>query len=162
MHAFALILTTAALWFALSGFLKPLLLTFGVVSVLAVYLLSRRFGAIDDKAAPWRIMLAAPLYWFWLFVEIGKANFVVVRAALSRDAAISPTMITASNRQKSDVGIATFANSITLTPGTVTVSIDGDTAQIHALTEDLADPTGLAAMGARVAKLDEALSEAPS
>lgn len=157
MHAFALILSTAALWFALSGFLKPLLLAFGALSVLAVYALARRFGPIDDMAAPWRLAVTAPLYWAWLFVEIGKANFVVVRAALSRDAAISPAWITAPNRQKTDVGKTTFANSITLTPGTVTVEIDGEEAVIHALTEDLADPQGIAAIGAHVAPLDEAM-----
>ena len=80
-------------------------------------------------------------YWIWLAKEIGKANINVAKIVLSPDMKISPRMVRVKASQQTDVGIATFANSITLTPGTVSVDIDNDEILVHAITEDMA--TGL-------------------
>lgn len=158
MHLAALIIVCAGLWLALSGHYTPLLLGFGAASVAFTAFLAHRLGGVDDENAPFEISLSAPLYWLWLLGEIGKANLVVIRAALSRDAAISPTITKIETHERTDVGRTTLANSITLTPGTVTIMIEDDWAEIHALTEDLAAPEGLSEMDERVAQLDKSLT----
>ena len=56
--------------------------------------------------------------------------------------------------QTTDLGKTIFGNSVTLTPGTVTVDVDQGSLVIHALTEALADETAIADMGERVCGLD--------
>ena len=63
-------------------------------------------------------------------------------------------MIRVPAYQASDLGKTIFGNSVTLTPGTVTVEVEEDTLVIHALTEELADVDAIAAMGEKVCAFD--------
>ena len=68
---------------------------------------------------------------------------------------ISPRMVRVKATQKTDLGLVIFANSITLTPGTVTVDIEGDEMIVHALSQDLADGVLNGDMDSRVTALEE-------
>jgi multicomponent Na+:H+ antiporter subunit E len=124
-----------ALWWLLSGQTKPLLLGFGVLSVALVVWLSRRMEVVDHESHP--VHLSAPLTRFWamLIREITVSNIDVVRAILSPGPPIQPHFLRVRTRQTTDLGKVILANSITLTPGTVTVDIRGDELLVHALTE---------------------------
>ena len=90
-------------------------------------------------------------YFAWLFIEIIKANIAVVRAVLSPDMAVSPTLVRIPTPQKTDIGKVMFANSITLTPGTVSVDIQDDHILVHALLSEMSDPSDFAEMAERAA-----------
>ena len=145
----------AGLWLLLSGYFdKMLLLCFGVISVALAIWLAIRADVLDDEGVPGGLMPRIFLYWFWLAKEIGKANLMVARQALAVEPKLSPKMFKVPVPPSSNAGMATFANSITLTPGTVSVDLQRDHILVHALTEELADEEGIAEMGARVAKVE--------
>jgi multicomponent Na+:H+ antiporter subunit E len=156
VYAGALAVAIGLLWFGLSGFTKPLLLTFGVMSTGLAVIATARLGRLNDTTVPWKLIIRAPLYWLWLFKEIGKANLQVARQALSLKPDVNPNMFTVPvDDMRTDLGRATYANSVTLTPGTVTVMISHDEATIHALNEDVADLEGLKRMEKRVHHVEE-------
>ena len=79
-------------------------------------------------------------YWAWLVVEIFKANLVVIRACLRSTLDINPALVKVKTGCESDLARTVFANSITLTPGTVSVEVEGNKILVHALYEDSAGP----------------------
>ncbi len=153
----AIILTVSltVLWLLLSGYFdKPLLLGFGVMSVALCVALAVRARVLDAEGAPTGMMPRVFLYWWWLFAEIGKANFIVARQALAVEPKLSPKLLRIVSPTKTKAGLATFANSITLTPGTVTVDLEPGHMVVHALTEALADEAAINDMGRRVAAIE--------
>lgn len=145
----------AGLWLLLSGYFdKPLLLIFGALSVILCVFLAMRAGVLDFEGVPTGLMPRVFGYWWWLFVEIGKANLVVARQAIAIEPKLSPKLLKIVSPTKTNAGLATFANSITLTPGTVTVDLEPGYMVVHALTEALADEAAIADMGRRVAALE--------
>jgi multicomponent Na+:H+ antiporter subunit E len=125
----------ALLWWSLSGQTAPLLLTFGVLSVLATLWVARRMGTVDHESHPvhmsWRLMR----YWGHLAREIVVSNIDVARAIVFPNMRIAPHFLRVRTAQPTDLGKVVLANSITLTPGTVTVDLQGDELLVHALTE---------------------------
>ena len=75
-------------------------------------------------------------YLIFLFKEIAIASFFVARIIWSKDLKISPKIASVKTRNKSDLGVTILTHSITLTPGTITVSVDEDTILVHALEEN--------------------------
>ena len=145
-----LVVALAALWLLLSGYFdKALLLAFGIGSVAFTAWISFRAGVVDDEGVPLSIFPGIIGYMTWLTVEVGKANIMVARQALAVEPKLSPKLFKVPNPPRSSVGKAIFGNSITLTPGTVTVDLRENEILVHALTEDLADMDGIADMGAR-------------
>ena len=151
----ALTAALAALWLGLSGYLDdPTLLGFGALSVIVTVWLTWHVGILDREGVPTRVFPGIIGYMVWLTVEIGKANVLVAREVLRPSLRLSPKMIRVPAYQTTDLGKTIFGNSVTLTPGTVTVDVDRDTLVIHALTADLADEAAIADMGERVCGLD--------
>lgn len=128
--AFAL----AGTWLVWSGLFKPLLLVLGVVSLVLVLWLSQRMGVADRQA--FSLDLAPRLlgFWAWLLKEIVKSNLAVARIVLSPRMPISPELIRLRPPTRGLLGQAILANSITLTPGTVTVDAHNGTFLVHCLT----------------------------
>jgi multicomponent Na+:H+ antiporter subunit E len=73
-------------------------------------------------------------------VEIIKANWVVIKACLRANLDINPALVKVKTACESDLAKTTFANSITLTPGTVSVLLEGDKILVHGLYEEGAQP----------------------
>ncbi len=150
-----LVAALAALWLLLSGYFdKWLLLVLGAASVLFSAWLARRAKVLDDDSVPMGLLPGIIGYWIWLASEIGKANLMVMRQALAVEPKLSPKLFLVPNPPKSDVGKATFANSITLTPGTVSVDMREDGILVHGLTEELCDVAAITDMGERVARCE--------
>ncbi len=150
-------LALAALWLLLSGYFDvPMLLSLGAISVIFTVIVSARAGMLDEEGAPLRMLPRAAGYWMWLAGEIGKANIAVAREALAIKPRLSPKMFRVPTTQRTAAGKVTFANSITLTPGTVSVHLEEGHIVVHSLTEALADEAAIADMGARVARTEGA------
>ncbi|UUX50036.1 Na+/H+ antiporter subunit E [Nisaea acidiphila] len=141
-HIISLGVSLAAFWMLLSGSVSldhKLVLGFGVASVVLTVFLALRMDRIDGNPVSINLRPRLIRYWIWLAKEIGKANIDVAKIVLSTKLEISPRMVRVKATQKTDVGIATFANSITLTPGTVTVDIEDDEILVHAITNEMAE-----------------------
>lgn len=128
-----------------------MLLTLGVISILFVLWMAKRMRIIDHETAPYLTVPQTISYFAWLFVEIIKANIAVVRAVLSPDMFVSPTLTRIPTPQKTDIGKVMFANSITLTPGTISLDIQDDHILVHALLSEMSNPDDFGEMAERSA-----------
>lgn len=150
-----LILALAGLWLLLSGYWnKATLVGLGALSIGAALWFADRAEVSDREGVPTSVFPRIIPYMGWLLIEIGKANIEVAREVLRPQIKLSPKMIRVPANQPSDLTRTIFANSVTLTPGTVTVDVREDCLLIHALDERLADVDGIAAMGERVTRLE--------
>ncbi len=132
-YLLGLIIVLVLLWLGLSGHYTSLMLSFGVVAVFLSVLLAFRMRVLDSDASPYGRLPKIFVYWAWLLVEIVKANWIVIKACLRADLDINPAIVTVSTKCESDLARTTFANSITLTPGTVSMAIEGHAILVHAL-----------------------------
>lgn len=144
-----LLVVLVVYWLTLSGYFDhPILFVTGGLSVLAVIGLCARMRILDEETVPY--LHGKTLgYIPWLFKEIVKANMAVVKAVLSPHMEISPTLVKVNMDHETDLGRMIFANSITLTPGTISVQMEDGEILVHALLEDLTDPEGFRDMGER-------------
>jgi len=128
--------TLFGLWLLLSGHFEPLLLILGLASVALVVWIAHRMDVIDHEGHPIGLTPRILLYWPWLIWEIVKANIDVMRRILDPALPISPTVVRVPASQKTELGTVIYANSITLTPGTVTIDLEGNDLIVHAFSED--------------------------
>ncbi len=137
-HTISLTLFLGLLWWVLSGYPKPLLLSFGVVTVGFAVWLAHRLDVIDHESHP--IHFSWPLLRFWsrLIVEIVRSSGQVIGQILRGRDAIEPKFLTVQVQQTSALGRVILGNAITLTPGTVTVLTNGHEFVIHALSKESA------------------------
>lgn len=142
-------------WLLNSGHYTPLMIGFGVASCLLVVFLSLRMGIVDDEAVPVHLIPRALVYAPWLVKEIFKSNIDVARRVLSPGRPrISPRIIEAGTTQHSDLGRVLYANSITLTPGTVSIRVHGPYITVHAIADEVAEGLLEGDMDLRVTKLE--------
>jgi len=143
------------IWVLLSGKFDPFHLSLGLISCAIVSFLSSDLlfpsPKIKGLLRQWvRFVRYVP----WLMIEIIKANLHVTYLVFHPRMMelIDPRIIKFRSKLKSDLALVTFANSITLTPGTITVdvSIDGDF-KVHAIDKASGDPLP-GAMEANIAK----------
>ena len=144
-----LILVLVALWLGLSGIYTSLMLTLAAISIAISVVLAARLETVDKEGAPYARLPQILSYWVWLVVEIFKANWPVIKACVSANLDINPALVKVKTRCESDLAKTVFANSITLTPGTVTVEVEGDKLLVHALFEEAATPESFAEMDER-------------
>lgn len=142
------------LWLTLSGQYtlsgeNPLIIGFGVLSIVATVGLTIRMRILDRETVPVLPALSLVFYWAWLGREILLANLAVVKLVMRPEIDIEPRLVRVPAEQRSGLGHAVFANSITLTPGTVTIDVEDDGFLVHALDTSFTDPAGFAEMGAR-------------
>ncbi len=119
----------------------PMLLGFGVASCVFVTWLSLRLKVMDAEGQPNHLLLRGLLYTPWILKEIVKANLDVTRRVLSRGPDISPTIVRVRMGQRTDLGRVIYANSITLTPGTISLFFDkgNEVLTVHAICREGAE-----------------------
>lgn len=142
MRYFSLGIVLFCFWLLLSGALSihhPLLLVFSAVSIAICLLLAKRMSIADEEGHPIHLVLRGLWYMPWLVVEIFKSTLHVTRIILSPSLPIHPSMFKIQASQKTRVGVNVYGNSITLTPGTITVAVEGNELEIHALTKTTAE-----------------------
>lgn len=135
-HTLSLALMLAALWLLNSGHYTPLIIGLGIASILLVILIAHMMDLVDHESQPLHLTRRLPLYWAWLMKELVISNIDVVRCIWKGNDSIYPVIGTLKITQKSDMGRVIYANSITLTPGTVTIDLQDDTITVHALTRE--------------------------
>jgi multicomponent Na+:H+ antiporter subunit E len=150
--ALALFAVLMSVWLLNSGHYTPLLIGFGVGSCVFVLWLSWRMGVVDDESLPVRLVPRVLLYTPWLAKEVFRANVDVARRIFSSN--ISPRIIDAETTQRSDLGRVLYANSITLTPGTVSIRVYGRSITVHAIADEVADGLLEGEMDRRVTRLE--------
>jgi len=142
------------LWLLLSGIYEPLLMTLGAVSCLLVAWIAHRMEVIDHEGFPIHLGPKALTYWPWLIWEIVKANIDVALIIIKPKLDISPVMFRSEASQKTEVGVVTYANSITLTPGTITVAVNDGSVDVHSLTRGAAEEVMSGRMDKRVCQME--------
>lgn len=147
-----LLVALTAFWFALSGLTSPYFLVLAVVAVMLTLWLSARLGIIGREASPYHRVLVMLPYAAWLLGQIVKSNIGVIARVVGPRHAIDPAMVSVRTKARTELGKALFANSITLTPGTVTVDVDGDELKVHALVRENAMPASFEPMDRRAAR----------
>ncbi len=156
LHAVSLGLVLYGTWLLFSGIYTPLLMGLGAVSCLAVVGIAHRMDVVDREGHPIHLGWRALTYWMWLAVEIVKANIDVARRILDPKMPIDPVVVTVKASQGSELGQVIYANSITLTPGTVSIRINDNAILVHAIATELAEDIQSGAMDRRVTAMEGA------
>ena len=147
------IVVLALLWIALSGYFNILQLSLGAISCLFVIWLSIRLELLPEETR--RISLIRLVaYLIWLVREIIFSNFRIASIVLSRRPELHRRVVHSKVKQRTTLGVAIYANSITLTPGTVTLDAEADDLSVHVLTRKCADDLLGDEMNQRVAGIE--------
>ncbi len=155
LHAIYLGLASFSLWLLLSGYFEIFLLSLGLLSTCLVVYIARRMDVADHEGRSLHMHVFRLFgYWAWLGMEIVKANLDVTRRILDPRLPISPEVFWSPVTQGSEVGRVAYANSITLTPGTVAIDLEGDEVEVHALNREAADGVRSGEMDRKVTALD--------
>lgn len=139
-----LILMIAALfayWLLLSGHYAPWLVASGGILSAAVVIFCAAKGITDNEGFPIGLTLRGILYWPWLGWQIVLSGLRVTRLILAPGLPISPTLVKVKADQETAVGLVTYANSITLTPGTISIEASerGRCIWVHAIEREGAE-----------------------
>lgn len=153
-HTLTLFLTLAVFWLLNSGHNSILMLSLGTVSIVFVLYVAHKMDVVDHESQPVHLSLKLPSYFLWLLKELVLANIAVVKSIWLGNGSISPTLTTIKASQKTDIGKVIYANSITITPGTVTVDLIGDRLMVHALFSENIDILKAGEMDRRVSQLE--------
>jgi|TARA_B110000881_G_C18191022_1_gene324795 multicomponent Na+:H+ antiporter subunit E len=152
MKSISLFIILLILWLLMSGHYTFLITTLGVLSCIFCVYLAKRAKLIDDEGLPLIFFPRLTNYLLWLFREIVNSNISTAKAIITGK--IDPEIFTVKVSQISEVGKVTYANSITLTPGTVTTQINKNTFEIHALNSDFGDDVRSGQMDKKVKWLE--------
>ena len=128
-------------WMVLSESAKAQTLCIGIIISLLVTILNKDLMRKDIQLNFKKNILNWITYIITLIKEILVSNFNVAKIVLSPKILISPQIVTIKTKIKSDFHKTIFANTITLTPGTLAISMDGDKIVVHCLKGEFA--TGL-------------------
>jgi multicomponent Na+:H+ antiporter subunit E len=156
-HGVVLAIAATGSWLLWSGHFEPLMLVWMVISVGLVVWAAHRLGTLDDEGVPLPILRPALLpYLGWLVSQVVLSNRDVVRRIWSRDPGLDPQTLVVDASQRSAAGRVLYANSITLTPGTVSVRMVDEHILVHALHQGTADDVRGGDMDRRVRALEGA------
>lgn len=154
IRAISLAATLFAFWLLLSGMFVPFLLAMGALSVAAVVFLARRMDLIDHEGHPVHLGAGALWYWPWLLKEIVRSAWQVTRVILDPRLPIDPALVRFRPGQRTHVGLTVHANSITLTPGTVSIEAGPQEFLVHALVRESAEGMEGGEMDLRVSRFE--------
>ncbi|MBW2029532.1 MAG: Na+/H+ antiporter subunit E [Deltaproteobacteria bacterium] len=143
-----------AFWILLSGIFDLFHLVLGgicciVVAYLYHDLLFANVRVGDIRIVAWRFIRYIP----WLMYQILMSNIHVASLVLRREMPIAPQVVKFKTKLETDISCVTLANSITLTPGTITMDIQDGEFYVHALSKKVADELKAGEMEDRVAHI---------
>ena len=127
-----ILLCNLLLWFLLTGTLtSDELIAGALVSSVVAFLTLERTSIFSALKLSLRAPLALLLYLVEFYKALVIANFDMARRVITPSLPIDPDIITVKTQLKSDLGRLLLANSITLTPGTLSVDVEGDEILVH-------------------------------
>ena len=156
MRFAAVALVLFGLWLMFSGLFAPLLLVLGALSCLFVAWIAKRMGFIEPGGdsifglRPIRCLAYIP----WLAWQVAKSNADVALRILAPSKGISPRVFRVPSGQRTDIARTIYANSITLTPGTISIDVSEDEITVHALSREGAEGLADGEMGDRASALE--------
>ena len=151
---FSTFLFCAALWLLWSGMFKPLMLFFGLTSCLLAAFIASRLQIVDSSERPLLILCRMVGYVPWLIKEVVKSNIDVAKRIWQPEMPISPTIVTVNASQDTALGLVIHANSITLTPGTLSIDVEPGLIEVHALASESIADLDSGEMDRRVSRLE--------
>lgn len=154
-HKVSLFLLLAAFWLLNSGHNTFQILSLGLLSIIFVVFIAHRMDVVDDESQPLHLTVRMPAYHLWLAKEVILANIDVVKRIWRGNSSISPVLVTLKASQKTEIGKVIYASSITLTPGTVTVNLEGGRITVHALTREAVTELRSGYMDRLVSRLED-------
>ena len=152
MKSFILFIILFSLWLLMSGHYNVLIVSLGIISCAFCVYVAKRGKLIDDEGLPIFFMPRLLNYLIWLFKEILKANLSTAKVIINGK--VEPEIFTVKTSQVTDVAKVTYANSITLTPGTVTTKIQKGVFEVHALNSDFGNDVRTNEMDKKVTWLE--------
>jgi len=153
-HTIILSISLSVFWLLNSEHSTDYMLSLGVISIAFVVYIAHRMDVVDHESQPVHLTLKIPAYYTWLIKEIIRSNLVVVKHIWLGNKSISPVFATITASQKTEIGKVIYANSITLTPGTVSVNLEGDRIMVHALLQESIKDLESGEMDRRVVQLE--------
>ena len=152
MKSFILFFILFSLWLLMSGHYSILIVSLGIISCAFCVYVAKRGKLIDDEGLPIFFMPRILNYLIWLFKEILKSNLSTAKVIINGK--VEPETFTVKASQVTDVAKVTYANSITLTPGTVTTKIQKGVFEVHALDSDFGNDVRTNEMDKKVTWLE--------
>jgi multicomponent Na+:H+ antiporter subunit E len=157
-YAVRLGLVLVVLWLLFSGlWTHTVVVPLGIASIALTIFIAWRLGIIDRDADPVHLIIPSLKYLPWLMWQMVRANLTVARCILSGNGTLSPHVARLRTSQRSDLGRSIMANSITITPGTVTLEVFPDEIEYYALTAEMVRELEAGEMDRRVSNLEQEL-----
>ena len=148
-----LTLVLTAIWLLFSGHYDVRMLGMGALSVALTVWITRRMSILDDEGHSLPLAISSVVYFPWLMWEVIKSNFAVARLILSPSIRVKPAVFTVTSTQESDVFRVIYANSITLTPGTLTIDVNDSVFEVHAIADAFKEELRTNRMDERVSRM---------
>lgn len=156
-YRYLLIIGLTIFWLLLSGYwTNPLILTLGAVSIaLAIWIAMRIEKKYPFKDKGVSFLMRQHAFWPWLFSEIVKSNISVLKCIwMPKSYPISPLIRQLKMKPQSRIARTYYANSITLTPGTVAIEVQDEDVLVYSLLESAMQDLEDGEMGNRIHKLE--------
>ncbi len=160
MYPTAIFLLLFGIWIIFSGQFDLFHLALGLISALFVTWISSSFLFLDrSRGVRQRLgeIIRIPGYLIWILYKIFQANIHILKLALTPGdlKGVEPSVVKIKTRLRTDFGRYVLANSITLTPGTITVMIEGDELLVHSISGETAAGVRDGTMERRIAEVFE-------
>ncbi|MDH5562168.1 MAG: Na+/H+ antiporter subunit E [Nitrospirota bacterium] len=123
-------------WLVLSGRYDLFHLIIGFIVACGVAWLNTGYSHAAFQQFPW---VRSVLYVPWLFLRIVQSSLHLTKLILTRSLPIHPKLISYRSHLQHQGAIVLLANSVTLTPGTITVELNGNHLLVHAIDEVAAE-----------------------
>ena len=133
---FLLTLVLSVAWLLWSGLYKPLLIGLGSLSVVVTLIFAVRMKFFEHTEGLAQMAIRLPGYWLWLLGEILKSSVQVSKIVLSPSLPIKPSLVRLVSESGDELPQVILGNSITLSPGTITIAIDETEVWVHCISEE--------------------------
>lgn len=160
MYRIVIFLLLLGIWIVFSGKFDAFHIALGILSSAFITAISGNFyfsNRSKSFGARTAELLRLPGYLLWLLWQIVLSNIHILKLALTpgdiKD--LNPSLVRIKPKLKTEFGKYMLANSITLTPGTITIEVDGDEMLIHSISKHTADGVKDDTMEKKVAKVFE-------
>ena len=144
------------LWIIFNANITLEICIFGIVISALVFAFTCKFMdySIQKELFLWKKSFRLLKFIGILIIEIMKANMAVIRMILSEKEEIQPVIVSFENAMQSDLGKVLLANAITLTPGTITVSLEDKKLMVHCLDEGYAQGMDVSSIASSIHKIE--------
>ena len=153
-HRLKLFIILFIVWLLWSGHYSISLIIYGAASCLIILAITIKMKIADTEGQPFHLIGRIFSFWGWLLLEIIKANISVTKIILNPQLHLSPNIMEVTVSQKTALGKVIYANSITLTPGTVSIGVTDSMITVHTLSHENASELLTGEMARRRTKME--------